>query len=123
MPHPCWKDDEKQIDRLGPGAVQSGQTGQNIAQLAGEKIMLEKKHWPLQDAKNKFSSLVEQARHDGPQIVTKHGKEAVVVLSVDDYRKLVRPKTGLAQFFQNSPRADEKIDLTRSKEFSRDIEL
>ncbi|WPD23189.1 MAG: type II toxin-antitoxin system prevent-host-death family antitoxin [Candidatus Electrothrix scaldis] len=38
--------------------------------------MLEKqKHWQLQDAKNRFSRLVEQAQHNGPQIVTKHGRE------------------------------------------------
>ncbi|MBM3223472.1 MAG: type II toxin-antitoxin system Phd/YefM family antitoxin [Candidatus Tectomicrobia bacterium] len=37
--------------------------------------------WPLQDAKNRFSELVEQALHDGPQVVTRHGKATVVVLS------------------------------------------
>lgn len=114
---------EKQIDSLRPGAIQSGQTGQNLTQSAGKKIMLERKHWPLQDAKNKFSSLVERAQHDGPQIVTKHGKETVVVLSVDEYKRLIRPKTDLVQFFQSSPLAGEDIELTRSKELPRDIEL
>jgi len=37
--------------------------------------------WQLQNAKNKFSNLVDKAQHNGPQIVTKHGKDAVVVLS------------------------------------------
>lgn len=85
--------------------------------------MLERRHWPLQDAKNKFSRLVEKAQHDGPQIVTKHGKETVVVLSVDEYKRLIQPKTGLVQFFQSSSLASEDIDLTRSKELPRDIEL
>ena len=48
--------------------------------------------WQLQEAKNKFSNLVERAQQEGPQIVTKHGKEAVVVLSVDDYKKITKPK-------------------------------
>jgi len=84
--------------------------------------MLERR-WQLQEAKNKFSRLVELARHDGPQIVTKHGQEAAVLLSIDEYRRLVRPKTSLVQFFQKSPLADVELDLTRSKETSRDIEL
>jgi prevent-host-death family protein len=44
--------------------------------------------WPVQDAKQKFSSLVEAARADGPQVVTRHGREVAVVLSVEDYRAL-----------------------------------
>ncbi len=84
--------------------------------------MLERR-WQLQEAKNKFSRLVELARQDGPQIVTKHGQEAAVLLSIDEYRGLVRPKTSLVQFFQKSPLADVALDLTRSKETSRDIEL
>ncbi len=36
--------------------------------------------WQLQEAKNKFSKLVDKARHDGPPIVTKHGKESVIIL-------------------------------------------
>lgn len=80
-------------------------------------------HWQLQDAKNKFSNLVETAQQKGPQIVTKHGKEAVVVLSINEYKRLTKPKTTLVDFFKHSPLADEKIDLSRNKDFSRDIDL
>jgi len=45
-------------------------------------------YWQLQDAKTKFSNLVDKAQHNGPQIVIKHGKNAVVVLSIDEYNKL-----------------------------------
>ena len=79
--------------------------------------------WQLQDAKNKFSNLVERAQKNGPQVVTKHGKEAVVVLSIDEYKKLIKPKTNLVNFFQSSPLAREDLDLTRNKEFPRDIGL
>lgn len=84
--------------------------------------MLER-HWQLQEAKNKFSKLVKLARQDGPQIVTKHGQETAVLLSIDEYRRLVRPETDLVQFFQKSPLADAELDLTRSKETARNIEL
>lgn len=80
-------------------------------------------HWQLQDAKNKFSNLVEQAQHKCPQIVTKHGKEAVVVLSIDEYNKLVKPKSNLVKFFQKSPLAKHDIDLKRNTDIPRDIEL
>lgn len=80
-------------------------------------------HWQLQDAKSKFSSLVEKAQHNGPQVVTKNGKDAVVVLSIDEYKKLIKPKTSLLDFFHSSPLAKEDLDLTRSKEMPRDIKL
>ena len=80
-------------------------------------------HWQLQDAKNKFSNLVEKAQIQGPQVVTKHGREAVVVLSVEEYKKLIKPKTNLVKFFQSSPLASVELDLTRTKELPRDIKL
>ena len=80
-------------------------------------------HWQLQDAKNKFSSLVDKAQHNGPQVVTKHGKDAVVVLSVDEYKKLIKPKKSLVKFFQTSPLATTELDLKRKKDLPRDIEL
>jgi antitoxin Phd len=80
-------------------------------------------HWQLQDAKNKFSNLVEQAQHKCPQIVTKHGKEAVVIISIDEYKKLVKPKNNIVKFFQKSPLAKSDIELERNTDFPRDIEL
>ncbi len=79
--------------------------------------------WQLQNAKNKFSSLVDKAQHNGPQVVTKHGKDAVVVLSIDEYKKLIKPKTNLLKFFKNSPLAKIDLDIKRNKELPRDIEL
>ena len=79
--------------------------------------------WQLQDAKNRFSNLVEKAKNFGPQIVTKHGKEAVVVLSISDYKKLVKPKMNIVKFFQKSPLSDYDIDFKRKKESPREITL
>ena len=77
--------------------------------------------WQLQEAKNKFSNLVEQARKVGPQIVTKHGKESVIVLSVEDFHKLTRPKKSLHKFLRESPLAGLDLDVKRDKEPPRDI--
>ncbi len=79
--------------------------------------------WQLQDAKNKFSSLVAQAQESGPQIVTKHGQEAVIVISIDEYNKLAKPKKGIVQFFQESPLVGEDIFTERSKEKPREVDL
>lgn len=79
--------------------------------------------WQLQEAKNKFSHLVNKAHHEGPQIVTRHGKESVVILAIEDYQKLNKPKSDLITFFKNSPLACSNIDLVRDKSSSRDIEL
>jgi len=79
--------------------------------------------WQLQEAKNKFSNLVDKARHDGPQFVTKHGKESVVIIAIEDYQKLNKPTSDLISFFKKSPLSDINLDLTRDRSSSRDIEL
>ena len=79
--------------------------------------------WQLQDAKNRFSHLVYLAKNVGPQIVTKHGKEVVVVLSVSEYKKLVKPKASLIKFFQKSPLSKIDIDFVRKNELPREIDL
>ncbi len=56
-----------------------------------EDFFISVQTWQLQAAKNKFSQLVEKARKIGPQIVTKHGKKAVVILSFEDYKKMIPP--------------------------------
>lgn len=79
--------------------------------------------WQLQEAKNKFSKLVEKALYEGPQFVTKHGKETVVVLSVKEYQTIAKPKTNLFQFIQSSPLSKTSLSIERDKSIARDIEL
>jgi prevent-host-death family protein len=80
--------------------------------------------WALQDAKNKFSELVERAIEDGPQTVTKHGHEAVVVVSVAEYKKLNAQKSNLADFFRRSPLVGSEVDLSRVRDtHTREINL
>jgi prevent-host-death family protein len=77
--------------------------------------------WQLQDAKNRFSEVVKKAQQNGPQIVTRHGIEAVVVISVDEYRRLLQPQTDLLSFFRKSPLYDIQIDLSRQKDQPREV--
>ena len=81
------------------------------------------RQWKLQDAKNYFSEVVENAMQDGPQEITKHGKHAVVILSFDLYQKLTHPKENMTDFFKNSPFFGVDLDLKRSPDFPREIEF
>jgi antitoxin Phd len=80
--------------------------------------------WQLQEAKNRLSEVVRRAREEGPQVITLRGDEAVVVLDADEYRRLARrPKGSLVDFFRKSPLVGVELDLTRSHDTGRDIEL
>ncbi len=69
--------------------------------------------WQLQEAKNKFSEVVEEALTDGPQVITRRGVEAVIVLSYAEYRKLMLSQQKLSTFFRESPLGDEHLDVQR----------
>jgi antitoxin Phd len=79
--------------------------------------------WALQDAKNRFSELVDQALRDGPQVVTRRGKEAVVVLSIEDFHKLTARHESLVRFLQNSPLVGIELDVTREDDYGREVPL
>jgi prevent-host-death family protein len=81
------------------------------------------KVWQLQEAKNHFSEVVDSALHSGPQTVTRHGKEAVVVISADTYKKLTHPRTRLSKFFQDSPLRGVALDIERSEDTGREVSL
>ena len=76
--------------------------------------------WQLQEAKNKLSELVNEAENEGPQIITRHGEQVAVVISIDDYSRLTKPATDLVEFFQSSPLAKVELDLERDRSWDRD---
>ena len=79
--------------------------------------------WQLQEAKAMFSKVVRSAEQ-GPQIITVHGKESAVVLSMNTYRKLTAPKESLVSFMEQSPWASVKTELPgRLPEKMRKLEL
>ena len=69
-------------------------------------------HWVLQDAKARFSELVRRVHSDGPQHVTVHGRDEVVVISADDFRRLKGDRTGeaLIAAMQASPYREAEIE-------------
>ncbi len=79
--------------------------------------------WKLQDAKAKFSQVVDDALKVGPQYVTRRGQEAVVVLSVKEYKKITSKKPSLKQFLLNCPKMDDEFEFERQKDYSKGVEF
>ncbi|MSQ59010.1 MAG: type II toxin-antitoxin system Phd/YefM family antitoxin [Betaproteobacteria bacterium] len=79
--------------------------------------------WQLQDAKNRLSELVRKAREDGPQVITVHGTDAVVVVDAGQFRKLSPRKGTLVEFFRRSPLVGIELDITRSQDTGRPVKL
>lgn len=82
--------------------------------------------WQLQTAKARFSELFRRARTEGPQVVTRQGKEQVVVLPAEQFAQLtkrIRQPKSLVRFFAESPLARITLDLTRDLDSGREINL
>ena len=81
--------------------------------------------WRLQDAKARFSELVRMAHSDGPQHVTLHGRDAVVVVDADEFIRLKGARTGelLIEALQASPHRQIEIEPRRSAMPVRAIKL
>jgi prevent-host-death family protein len=82
-------------------------------------------HWLLQDAKARFSELVRRVRSEGPQHVTIHGRDEVVVIAAEEFRRLKGDPTGeaLIAAMQASPHRDIDIAPARMKMPVRGVRL
>ena len=78
--------------------------------------------WQLQEAKNQFSLVVDNALTQGPQTVTRHGEPTVMVVSMAEFKK-ARPKKSLVQMLLRSPLRGLDVDFERQKDFPREVEL
>ncbi|MCX7049774.1 MAG: type II toxin-antitoxin system Phd/YefM family antitoxin [Candidatus Sumerlaeota bacterium] len=79
--------------------------------------------WQLQEAKNRFSEVVNRAQTEGPQTITRRGKETAVILSMEDYQAMTKPRESLVEFMRKSPWRGVDLNISRSKEPSREIDL
>jgi antitoxin Phd len=69
--------------------------------------------WQLQEAKNRFSEVVDEALENGPQVITRRGVETAVLISFAEFRQLQARQGTLSEFFRNSPLVQEDLDLSR----------
>lgn len=78
--------------------------------------------WQLQEAKQRFSELVRRAEADGPQVVTRNGREVVVVVAAEEFRRRSEPRMDFKQFLMSGPDFD-LLDIERAKDMPREIEF
>lgn len=80
-------------------------------------------NWSVAEAKARFSELLEQAQAKGPQIITKHGRTAAVVVSAEEWERKTKRTGNLAEFFAASPLRESGIEIKRRKDRPRKVEL
>ena len=82
-------------------------------------------YWLLQDAKARFSELVRKVRTDGPQHVTVHGRDEVVIIAAEEFRRLKGNITGnaLIEAMQSSPHREIELEPRRTPMPVRDVSL
>ena len=82
--------------------------------------------WQIQTAKARFSEVFRLARTEGPQRITRRGKEGVVMISDEQYQRLTvksqKPKS-IVRFFRESPLAGVELELERDRDTGREIDL
>jgi prevent-host-death family protein len=79
--------------------------------------------WTVAEAKAKFSEVIDQAQAQGPQAITRNGRQAVVVVSAQEWERKTRRTGNLAEFFAVSPLRGAKLKLKRSKNTLRPTDL
>lgn len=78
--------------------------------------------WQLQEAKSRFSELVDRTLEGEPQVVTRRGKPVVVVVPYETYQTLTRPGN-LSEFLLTSPLAGAELEFERDRSRPRDLDL
>lgn len=79
-------------------------------------------NWQVQEAKQRFSELVRRTLEEGPQVVTRHGEEVVVVVAAEEYRKSHTREPDFAEFLLSGPNFDD-LDLERPVRPAREVDF
>ena len=78
--------------------------------------------WQVQEAKSRLSEVIEDAARKGPQIITRHGAEMAVLLSIADYRALTAHKPDFKQYLLSGPKVDSFV-VKRGRDTGRKVDL
>ncbi|HLI79553.1 MAG TPA: type II toxin-antitoxin system Phd/YefM family antitoxin [Candidatus Binataceae bacterium] len=78
-------------------------------------------NWQIQEAKARFSEMVDRALKDGPQTVTRHGKAVAVLVPMKEYRRLRSKGKSFKEFLASAPFGE--LDIRRSKDTMREVDF
>ena len=78
--------------------------------------------WQIQHAKARLSEVIQRACSEGPQMITRHGADRAVVLSIEEYRALIAHKPDFKEYLLGGPKVDD-FSIERDRDTGRDIEL
>jgi prevent-host-death family protein len=79
--------------------------------------------WTVADAKARLSELIESARRDGPQTITKNGRSTAVLVSIEEWERKTTRSGSLAEFLLASPLRGTNLDIERPQDDAREIDL
>jgi prevent-host-death family protein len=79
--------------------------------------------WTVATAKAHLSEVMNRALSEGPQVITRNGRKAVVMVSAEEWEKRTKRKGTLVEFFANSPLRGSKLKIERSKDGFRPVDL
>ncbi len=79
--------------------------------------------WQFQDAKAQLSKVMDTVQKTGMQTIIRNRDEVYIVLSKEQYEKYARSKDSLLDFFMDAPCSDIELDITRSQEGIREVDL
>jgi len=79
--------------------------------------------WTVAAAKAHFSEVVENALKHGPQIITRHGRKAVIVVAAEEWERKTQRQGTLADYFAASPLRDSGLEVERPRDTPRKLDL
>lgn len=85
--------------------------------------VIKKRSWTVAEAKAKLSEVIDHARSEGPQTITRNGRTAVVLVSFEEWERKTKRTRNLAEFFAASPLRDSELSLERTPEKPQSIDL
>lgn len=79
--------------------------------------------WTVAEAKAKFSKMIDQARSSGPQIITRNGRTAAVIVAPEEWERKTKRTGNLAEFLASSPLRGSGLKIKRVKDRPRKFDL
>lgn len=79
--------------------------------------------WTVNQARTKLDELIDRSTLEGPQFIAKKGQPVAVVVSADEWKRTIRPRGSLADFFASSPLRGSGIKISRLRGKVRKVQL